>query len=82
MQVTWPDGTPVPEGSEARLAGRPEIYPVGRNGRLYLPDLVGETEVVIRNHAWQCRFQLPNVSRRLQDRIPHLGQFTCARESL
>jgi outer membrane usher protein len=80
LRVTWPDGTPVPEGSEAQIVGRSEVYPVGRNGRLYLQDLYGETRVLVRNHVWQCHLDLPNISRRTAEVIQKLGDFVCVNE--
>jgi outer membrane usher protein len=80
LRITWPDGTPVPEGSEAQIVGRSEIYPVGRNGRLYLQDLYGETRVLVRNHVWQCHLDLPNISRRTAEVIQKLGDFVCVNE--
>lgn len=80
LRVTWPDGTPVPEGSEALIVGRTDIYPVGRNGRLYLPDLAGATRILVRNHVWQCHLELPDISRIAHEGIPNLGEFTCLNE--
>lgn len=80
LRVSWPDGTAIPEGSEAQIVGRPEIYPVGRQGRIYLPDLVGESRLQIRNHVWRCHIDLPNVSRRATEVLRDLGQFTCVDE--
>jgi outer membrane usher protein len=80
LRVLWPDGTPVPEGSQAQIEGQQEVYPVGHNGRLYLQGVVGKTRVFVRNNGWQCHLDLVGISGLEDNVIPNLGEFTCVRE--
>jgi outer membrane usher protein len=80
LRVLWPDGTPVPEGSQAQIDGQPEVYPVGRSGRLYLQGIATKTRVLVRNHEWQCHLELPGLAGLEDNVIPNLGDFTCMRE--
>lgn len=80
LTVTWPDGTPVTEGSEARIVGGNEVFPVGRNGRLYLQGVSAVTQVVLSNSNWQCRLNIEAPAGMESGGIPNLGNFVCIRE--
>lgn len=41
VTLVRPDGMPVPAGARVTLKARDESYPVGRNGRTYIPELPG-----------------------------------------
>ena len=80
LRVLWPDGTPVPEGSQAQIEGQQAVYPVGRDGRLYLQGVAARTRVLVRNNGWQCHLDLPGLAGLEDNGIPNLGEFTCVRE--
>lgn len=80
LQVNWPDGTPVTEGSMAKIAGRDEAFPVGRNGRLYLQGVSAGTEIVLGNSNWQCRLTIKALPGAEAGGIPNLGSFVCIKE--
>ncbi len=80
LTLNWPDGTPVTEGSEAQILGRDEVFPVGRNGRLYLQGVSPKTRVLVRNGDWQCRLNIDVQPGTKADGIPNLGVFVCVKE--
>jgi len=80
LRVLWPDGTPVPAGSQAQIEGQHEVYPVGHNGRLYLQGVAGKSRVIVRNNGWQCHLDLAGISGLEDNVIPNLGEFTCVKE--
>lgn len=80
LTVTWPDGTPVTEGSEAHIVGRDEVFPVGRNGRLYLQGVSPKTQVLVSNGDWQCQLNIDVQQGIKGDGIPNLGTFVCEKE--
>jgi outer membrane usher protein len=82
LRVMMPDGTPAPEGAQAQVVGSPQLYPMGRNGRLYLQDLVGDSRVLVTTQTWQCMLQLPKPSPAQGEAISNLGEFTCVAETI
>jgi len=80
LRVVWPDGTPIPQGSQAQVIGQEQIYPVGGNGRLYLQGVVDHSRVMISSQGWNCTLDLANVERHDGDIIPDLGDFVCVKD--
>lgn len=80
LTVTWPDGTPVTEGSEAQVVGRDEVFPVGRHGRLYLQGVSGKTQVSVSNGNWQCTLNIHAKPAVDGEGIPNLGNYVCMKE--
>ena len=76
LRLVLPDGTPLPAGAVARVAGRAEPYPVAMGGEVYLANLSDRQEVEITYRGRTCRVavELPKDAAPVAD----LGPFVCA----
>jgi len=72
------DGSPVPAGAVARLAGVDLDQPVANDGALYLTGLATTNQVVLRWGTRQCLMAIDFAETA--DPLPQLGSFLC-RES-
>ena len=76
IRLTLPDGSPLPAGAVARVAGRNEPYPVAMGGEVYITDLTDRQDIDIAWRGQTCR-----VSVALEKSAPpvaDLGPFVCA----
>ena len=75
LRVLREDGSPVPPGAVAHRPGVEGTWPVGYEGRLYLPDTAGVAEIHLRWHGEECTALLPEAERK--GPVPHLGDALC-----
>jgi outer membrane usher protein len=76
VRLAQPDGSPVPAGAVARIAGRTETFPVARGGEVYITDLGERQDVDVMWRGQSCR-----VSVALEKNAPpvaDLGPLVCA----
>ena len=75
LTVLLEDGSPVPAGATARLAGAELDQPVAGRGELYLTGLATTNQVVLRWDERQCviAVELPETP----DPLPQLGTIVC-----
>lgn len=66
---------PVPAGARVTLKARDESYPVGRNGRTYIPELPGHVQGVARWDQVTCRFEGDTAGSNRP--IPRFGPWVC-----
>jgi outer membrane usher protein len=75
LRLVRQDGTVVPAGAVAHRPGVEAAWPVGYDGRLYLPDTTGVGEIHVRWHGQECTVMLP--TRGGAGPVPDLGEATC-----
>lgn len=75
VTLVRPDGMPVPAGARVTLKARDESYPVGRNGRTYIPELPGHVQGVARWDQVTCRFEGDTAGSNRP--IPRFGPWVC-----
>ncbi len=76
VRLNLPDGSPVPAGAVARVAGRAEPYPVAMGGEVYITNLGDQQDIDVTWRGQSCR-----LSIALQKNAPpvaDLGPFVCA----
>jgi len=69
------DGSVVPAGAVATIAGQSEEFPIGREGQAYLTGLQEMNAVTVSWQNQQCVVNVPYV--REKGTLPDLGSFTC-----
>lgn len=76
IRLTLPDGTPVPAGAVARVAGRTDPYPVAMGGEVYITDLgdLQDVDVIWRGQTCRVAIALEKNAPPVAD----LGPFVCA----
>lgn len=73
-------GTPLPPGTELRLAGSPRAFPMGLDGRAYMAGLLPEANTLQRVLANREDAPPCVIELRLPERapeLPDLGTLTC-----
>ena len=75
LRLVLPDGTPLPAGAVARVAGRTEPYPVAMDGEVYLANLADrqDVEITYRGRTCHVAVELPKNAEPVAD----LGRFVC-----
>ncbi len=76
IRLVLPDGSPLPAGAVARIAGGTEPYPVAMGGEVYITGLADRQDVDIVYRGQSCRIAiaLPKDAPPVAD----LGPFVCA----
>jgi outer membrane usher protein len=75
VRLVFPDGVPVPAGSAVTVDGRSELYPVGMDGEVYLPDVAERQTIQVRSNGKSCRLELLVPEGR--DAVADIGPLTC-----
>ena len=75
LRAVLPDGTPVPEGAYATINRLKKIYPVGRNGKLFLQGIDRSSLVTLRWRGLTCNLNVPFPDSSAA--IAHLGDIVC-----
>jgi len=70
------DGSPMPAGAVASHPDTPDTWPVGYDGRLYLPDVSGLEEVRLQWRGDECSLRLPPRPDSARP-VVHLGDVRC-----
>lgn len=75
LAIVLGDGSFLPAGAEVSLVGRPESFPVGMRGEVYLTGLANanKAHIVWPGHSCDVVFDFPETN----DPLPHLGPLTC-----
>ncbi len=76
IRLTQADGTPMPAGAVARVAGRAEPYPVAMGGEVYITDLGDEQDIDVTWHGKSCRVSV--ALAKTASPVADLGPFACA----
>ena len=58
VRLALPPGTPVPSGAVVTIEGRPDRFPVGFDGEVYLTGLADRQSLVVRINGTRCRVLL------------------------
>jgi outer membrane usher protein len=79
LRLTLPDGTPVPAGAQARVAGVPGTFPVALEGEVFISELGPTNMLTITWAGRRCAVSvvLPDTA----DPLPDLGSFLCRPEA-
>lgn len=75
FRVLLEDGSELPAGALARVAGAAEDFPVGLNGEAYVEGLAPSSRVRITWRGQSCTLDLSYPAAA--DPLPHLGTFVC-----
>lgn len=75
--VRFPDGTPPPLGTVVRQSGAGADLIVGRDGEVFIPDLVRDEDLTLGNR--RCVVHIARPARSLPD-IPRIGPLICHQE--
>lgn len=70
-----PDGSPVPEGAFATINRSEKMYPVGRDGKLFLQGIDRSSQVTLRWNGQTCDLEIPFPSGSAV--IAKLGDIVC-----
>lgn len=75
LTIVLDDGSVLPAGAEVSLMGRPESFPVGMRGEVYLTGLANanRAHVAWPGHSCDVVFDFPETN----DPLPHLGPLSC-----
>ena len=75
LRLVLPDGRPVPEGAAVRLGDRPETFPVGLEGAVYLINILDSASATVSWGDNSCGIELdiPETSAP----VPNLGDIVC-----
>ena len=76
VRLTLADGSPMPAGAVARVAGRAEGYPVAMGGEVYITDLGDVQDVDVTWHGQACRVSV--ALAKTASPVADLGPFVCA----
>ncbi len=68
-------GQPIRAGAVATIDGRSEIFPVGKNGLLYLTGLDSSKHVRVKWNGDRCELEVPAPVG--DEPLPDLGEHTC-----
>jgi len=75
LRAVLVDGSPVPEGAFATVSWSQEMYPVGRNGKLFLQGIDRSSQITLRWSGQSCDLDVPFPSRSTI--IAKLGDVVC-----
>lgn len=76
VRVQLPDGTPMPAGAAARVAGQDESMPFALGGEVYLTRLGDSQEVEVSYRGRSCTLTI--TLDKNAPAVADLGPFTCA----
>jgi len=76
IRLTQSDGSPMPAGAVARVAGRAEPYPVAMGGEVYITDLGDLQDIDVTWHGKTCRVSV--ALAKTASPVADLGPFVCA----
>jgi outer membrane usher protein len=75
LRAVLADGSPVPEGAAATINRSQELYPVGRDGKLFLQGIDRSSQITLRWNGQTCDLAVPSFSRSAI--IAKLGDIIC-----
>jgi len=75
IRLVLPDGSPLPAGAVARVAGRAEPYPVAMGGEVYITNLADRQDVDIMYRGQACRIAI--ALAKDAPPVADLGPFVC-----
>ncbi|WP_172160868.1 fimbria/pilus outer membrane usher protein [Paraburkholderia elongata] len=75
MRIVTPDGKPLSPGTQVRIAGQNESFPVALEGALFLTGLNSANRLYAEWDKHSCQATL-NVTKST-DALPHLGDVIC-----
>jgi outer membrane usher protein len=76
IRLVLPDGSPLPAGAVARVAGRDERYPVAMGGEVYVTNLGDRQDIEIMYRGRSCRVAV--TLAKDAPPVADLGPFVCA----
>ncbi len=76
IRIVLPDGSPLPSGAYARVAGREERYPVANGGEVYVTDLGDKQDVDVFYRGQGCRLTIE--LEKDAPPVADLGPFECS----
>jgi outer membrane usher protein len=76
LEVRLPNGKPLPTGADVYRAGDDLTYPVGRDGEVFIADLINGSVYVAEWSGGRCSFVV-KVDPVPAEPIPNLGTFVC-----
>jgi outer membrane usher protein len=75
VRLAFPDGAPVPPGAAVIIDGRPDLYPVGMDGEVYLPAVEERQMIQVRSNGKSCRLEVRVPAG--SDAVADIGPLTC-----
>ncbi len=76
IRLVLPDGSPLPAGAVARVAGRAEPYPVAMGGEVYITNLADRQDIDIVYRGQSCHITV--ALAKDAPPVADLGPFVCA----
>ena len=76
VRLVQSDGTPVPEGAEAVVIGRPERFPVAFGGEVFVADFEGRHELEVAYDGRRCRVTVE--VERTAPVVAEVGPIVCS----
>jgi len=75
LEIVLENGQPLPAGALVSTAAKPEQFPSGLRGEVYVTGLESDNQIHAEWNGHRCEFALPYS--QTDDPLPRLGPFVC-----
>lgn len=75
LAIVLENGQPLPSGATVRIAGQPEVFPVGLRGEVFITGLAAQNSLRATWRGQSCDIEVPYPA--MSEIQPQLGPFIC-----